>query len=123
MAGSTVRARCHAIGCKVSYLQDRSQIVPKASDLNVPIDTSDRRLLKVLTVYCQVVLKEHGIRYAELLQKVERRIVDLLPKGTAKAKVIATDLGMSERTLIRQLWRCSVPASMKCSTACGTNSP
>ena len=90
-------------GCKVSYLQNRSQIVLKASDMAVPIETSDYRLLKVLTAYCEAVLKEHGTRKAGLLQKVERRIVDLLPKGTAKARVIATDLGISERTLTRQL--------------------
>jgi AraC-like DNA-binding protein len=59
--------------------------------------------LKVLTAYCEAVLKEHGTHKAGLLQKVERRIVDLLPKGTAKARVIATDLGISERTLTRQL--------------------
>jgi AraC-like DNA-binding protein len=34
---------------------------------------------------------------------VEQRIVDLLPKGEAKAKVIATELSVSERTLTRQL--------------------
>jgi AraC-like DNA-binding protein len=90
-------------GCKVSYLQNRPQIVLKASDMAVPIDTSDYRLLKVLTTYCEAVLKERGKRDAGLLLKVEQRIVDLLPKGTARAKVIATDLGMSERTLTRKL--------------------
>jgi AraC-like DNA-binding protein len=90
-------------GCKVSYLQNRWQIVLKSSDMAIPIDTSDYRLLKVLTAYCEAVLKEHGTRQAGLLQKVEQRIVDLLPKGAARAKVIATDLGMSERTLTRQL--------------------
>jgi AraC-like DNA-binding protein len=34
---------------------------------------------------------------------MEQRLVDLLPKGAARAKVIATDLGISERTLTRQL--------------------
>jgi AraC-like DNA-binding protein len=69
----------------------------------VPIETSDYRLLKVLTAYCEAVLKEHGTRKVGLLQKVERRIVDLLPKGAARAKVIAIELGMSERTMARQL--------------------
>jgi AraC-like DNA-binding protein len=53
--------------------------------------------------YCEAILNEHGLREGGLLQKVERRIVDLLPKGAAKAKVIATDLGVSERTMTRQL--------------------
>ena len=34
---------------------------------------------------------------------MEQRIVDLLPKGTARATVIATELGLSQRTLTRQL--------------------
>jgi AraC-like DNA-binding protein len=69
----------------------------------VLIDTSDYRLLKFLTTYCEAILREHGLRNAGILERVERRIVDLLPKGAAKAKVIATDLGVSERTLARQL--------------------
>jgi AraC-like DNA-binding protein len=98
-----VREVSRYFGCKVSYLQNRSQIVLKASDMAIPIDTSDYRLLTVLTTYCETVLREHRTRQAGLLQKVEQRIVDLLPKGDARAKVIATDLGMSERTLTRQL--------------------
>jgi AraC-like DNA-binding protein len=90
-------------GCKVSYFQNRAEIVLKASDTAIPIDTSDYRLLKILMTYCDAILKEHSLREGGLLQKVEQRIVDLLPKGAAKAKVIATDLGISERTLTRQL--------------------
>jgi AraC-like DNA-binding protein len=90
-------------GCKVRYLQDRVRVVFRASDMAVPIETSDYRLLKILTAYCEAVLKEHHTRQAGLLQKVEQRILDLLPKGAARAKVIATDLGISERTLTRQL--------------------
>ena len=90
-------------GCKVSYLQRRARIAFKASDAAIPIATSDHRLLKILEAYCEAVLKEHGASEAGLVSKVEHRIVDLLPKGAAMAKVIATELGMSERTLTRQL--------------------
>ena len=34
---------------------------------------------------------------------MEQRIVELLPQGGARATVIATELGVSQRTLIRQL--------------------
>ena len=40
------------------------QIVLKSSDMAIPIDTSDYRLLKVLTAYCETVLKEHGTQQA-----------------------------------------------------------
>jgi len=90
-------------GCRVRYLQNRVGVVFRATDMATLIDTSDYRLLKILTVYCEGILKEHAVRHAGILQKVERRIVDLLPKGSAKAKVIAAELGVSERTLARQL--------------------
>ena len=90
-------------GCKVSYRQSQARIVLKAKDMAIPIATADDRLLKILRAYCETILKERGTSEAGLLQKVERRIMDLLPKGAAKAKVVATELGMSERTLTRQL--------------------
>jgi len=90
-------------GCKVKYLQNRVGIVFRAADLAMLIDTSDYRLLKVLTAYCDGLLEQHGVRDAGIVQKVERRIIDLLPKGAAKAKVIAADFGISERTLARHL--------------------
>ena len=90
-------------GCKVTYLQSRTQMVLKAGDLATPIVTADDRLLKILKAHCETILKEHGSHDAGLVQQVERRIMDLLPKGAAKAKVVATDLGMSDRTLSRQM--------------------
>jgi AraC-like DNA-binding protein len=98
-----VREVSRYFGCEVSYLQRRARIVLKASDAAIPISTSDHRLLKILEAYCEAVLKEHGTSEAGLVSRVERHIVDLLPKGAAMAKVIATELGMSERTLTRQL--------------------
>jgi AraC-like DNA-binding protein len=90
-------------GCRVSYLQNRSQIVLKASDMANP----NRHLGLPAVEGPDGLLRgrppEHGTRQAGLLQKVEQRIIDLLPKGAARAKVIATDLGMSERTLTRRL--------------------
>ena len=76
----------------------------KASDMAIPIPTADHRLLKILRGYCDGILKQHGTREAGLLRrKVEHQIMELLPKGAAKAKVIAAELGVSERTLTRQL--------------------
>jgi AraC-like DNA-binding protein len=97
------REMARYFGCKVRYLQNRVGIVFRATDMATLIDTSDYRLLKILTAYCEGILKEHAVGHAGTLQKVERRIIDLLPKGSAKAKVIAANLGVSERTLGRQL--------------------
>jgi AraC-like DNA-binding protein len=90
-------------GCRVSYGERRARIVLKAKDLAIPIPTADHRLLKILRRHGDAILKERGPTGTGLLSKVERLIVDLLPKGMARAKVIATELGMSDRTLTRRL--------------------
>jgi len=64
------------------------------------IDTSDYRLLKMPAAHSEAVLKGRGTRRAKLLQTAGQRIVDLLPKGAARAKVIATEVGISERTAL-----------------------
>ena len=90
-------------GCRVSYGERRARIVLKAKDLAIPIPTADYRLLKILRRHAETMLRESGQNEAGLVPKVERLVVDLLPKGTARAKVIATELGMSDRTFSRRL--------------------
>ena len=90
-------------GCRVSYGERRARIVLKAKDLAIPIPTADYRLLKILRRLAETMLRECGQKGTGLVPKVERLVVDLLPKGTARAKVIATELGMSDRTLSRRL--------------------
>jgi AraC-like DNA-binding protein len=34
---------------------------------------------------------------------MERRLVELIPQGEARVKIVAAELGMSERTLVRRL--------------------
>ena len=90
-------------GCRVSYGERRARIVLKAKDLAIPIPTADYRLLKILRRHAETMLRESGQKGTGLVPKVERLVVDLLPKGTARAKVIATELGMSDRTFSRRL--------------------
>jgi len=49
------------------------------------------------------VLRDYGCHDEGLLPKVERTVMDLLPQGQARAKVIAEQLGLSDRTLTRRL--------------------
>jgi hypothetical protein len=64
------------------------------------------------------VLSRQKRHKPEFLQRLERRIIELLPSGQALSKIVATDLGMSERT-----WRegsvISARASAILSTGCG----
>ena len=90
-------------GCPVRFGHSIIGIELHRRDLALPIPTSDERLLKMLRSYCDEVLSRKKRHKPELLQKVERRVVELLPSGRARNKIVATDLGLSERTLARRL--------------------
>jgi AraC-like DNA-binding protein len=87
----------------VTFGHNRTQVILNRRDLATPIETADRRLLRILTDHCEEILKKHARSKPEHIVKLERHIIDLLPKGQAKAKIVATELGMSERTLVRNL--------------------
>jgi AraC-like DNA-binding protein len=97
------RELSHFFGCRVSFGEPCIRIVLGAKDLAIPIATADHRLLSILRAHCETILHERGPGDGGLAQKVERRIAGLLDKGMARAKVVATDLGMSDRSLTRRL--------------------
>ncbi len=90
-------------GCQVRFGRSIIGIEFHRRDLALPIPTSDDRLLKMLRSYCDEVLSRQKRHKPELLRKLEHRIVELLPSGRARNKIVATDLGLSERTLARRL--------------------
>jgi len=90
-------------GCPVLFGQERNQIVLNHRDLALLIESADDRLLKILISYCDEVLMKRASKRPEAMTKLERCIVDLLPRGQAKAKIVAIELGMSERSLVRHL--------------------
>jgi AraC-like DNA-binding protein len=51
----------------------------------------------------ETLLSQRGTNRPDLLQRLERRITELLPTGRARTKVLAGELGMSERTFHRRL--------------------
>jgi AraC-like DNA-binding protein len=73
------------------------------SDLAISILSSDSRLLSLLKKHADTVLSEHGTNRPDLLQRLERRVIELLPKGHARAKILAGEMSMSERTFHRRL--------------------
>lgn len=91
------------LGCPVTFGQKRNMVILNRKDLATPIETADHRLLRILTMHCDEILKKYASNKPEHITKLERCIIDLLPKGQAKAKVVATELGLSERTLVRNL--------------------
>ena len=91
------------IGCPVTFGHKRNEVVLRRKDLSAPIGTADDRLLRILITHCEDVLRQRASSKAENIGKLERCIIDLLPTGRAKAKHVATELGMSERSLVRHL--------------------
>ncbi len=91
------------LGCPVAFGEKQFQIILNRSDLGTPIGSADHRLLRILTTYGDELLQKSAIDKPEHIIKLEHLIVDLLPKGKAKAKIIAAELGITERTLVRNL--------------------
>ncbi len=90
-------------GCPVSFNRNRGQMAFSRKVLATPITSSDDRLLSILQSHADDVLQNRPQQHEEIIGRIERRLTELLPTGQGRAKVIATELGMSERTLVRRL--------------------
>jgi AraC-like DNA-binding protein len=90
-------------GCPVKFGQGHERMIFSRKELATPIKFADHRLLAILRNHAEDILRRRPRKRHELLHKVERRLTELLPTGEARAKIIAAELGMSERTLVRRL--------------------
>ena len=101
---SKAQARYEALlGCPVQFSSNRAQIILDRKSLRLQISTADDQLLGVLQSYCEQVLKLHEPVPSDLVSRIRQTIADLLPSGRAKAKLVASELGMTERTMHRRL--------------------
>jgi AraC-like DNA-binding protein len=91
------------LGSPVSFGCDRFEQILDRSDLAIPILSSDHRLLALLKKHAEALLSQRGTNRPDLLQRLERRITELLPTGRARTKVLAGEMGMSERSFHRRL--------------------
>ncbi len=91
------------LGCPVAFGRTQAQILLDRQSLRLPIRTADDHLLKILKAHCTSVLSEQKPEQASLTAQISQAIADLLPSGRAKAKLVARELGMTERTLHRRL--------------------
>ena len=90
-------------GCSVSFGRRENIIEMKLSDLNLQVITADDRLLAVLRRYCEDLLTRHFAPPPPLVERVERLIADRLAHREAKLDIVATELGVSPRSLSRKL--------------------
>lgn len=106
---SHVDAFAKQFGCPVKFNRNQGHIVFSRKTLAMPIGSSDDRLLAILKDHADDLLRKRPPHREEFLDQIERRLTELLPKGQARIKTIATELGMSERTLVRRLTELGMP--------------
>lgn len=90
-------------GADVAFACDADAIVYPASIVSLPCTNADPYLNALLERYCEEALAERRKSSSTWQVKVENAIVPLLPHGHAEIGTIATELGVSRRTLARRL--------------------
>ncbi len=90
-------------GCPVKFSEAADTMVFPTALLATTIPTADNYLLNILRDYCEKMLTERGKVSSALRAMVENEIVQFLPHGKARVEKVASNLGMSKRTLARRL--------------------
>jgi AraC-like DNA-binding protein len=90
-------------GCPVKFSAAADTMVFLTALLATPIPSSDNYLLNILRDHCERMLAERGKVSSALRAMVENEIVQLLPHGQVHVETVATNLGLSNRTLARRL--------------------
>ena len=91
------------LGPNVEFSCDADELVYPGSIARTPCTNADPYLNALLERYCEEALARRRKRSATWQMKVENAIVPLLPHGQAHISTIATELGVSRRTLARRL--------------------
>lgn len=94
-------------GCTLKFGADVSAIAFEASTFDLPVESSDDRLLKILERYAEEILAKLTKAAANsdpILQEVREIIIHYLPTDIKPTiERVAADLHMSTRTLSRRL--------------------
>ncbi len=89
-------------GCPVRFEQKRNAVVLNTGLLDLRCRNADERLLRILKAHCDDLLEKLG-QTADLKQHVAHLVSNHLPSSPVTAKSVASELGMSERTIARRL--------------------
>ena len=101
---STIPAEISSFfGVRVEFGSEFDEIVLPVGAGDLPLVNADPYLNKIIVRDCEAWLAERRTNVGPLRIKVENAIAPLLPHASARASVIAKELGMSERTLERKL--------------------
>jgi len=90
-------------GCDVKYGAPTDEVMFAGSVGDMPVVKADPYLNRVLLSICEEAYESRAKNRGPIRARVENEIASLLPHGSARAGFIASQLGMSPRTLARQL--------------------
>jgi AraC-like DNA-binding protein len=91
-------------GTEVEFGSDADEIVLSAPVASLPTVARDTHLNKLLRRYAEEALASRPITRASTLWKVEKLLSELLPHGRAEVSEVARRLGISSRSLSRELY-------------------
>jgi AraC-like DNA-binding protein len=89
-------------GCEITFSSSTDEIAFPSTIRPMPLASADPYLSALLIAQCEETYARR-LRPVVLRTSIENEIVPLLPHGNARAPEIARRLGMSQRTLARQL--------------------
>jgi AraC-like DNA-binding protein len=101
--GTGMSSFAEFFACPVKFGQSHERIIFSKTELATPTISVDHRLLAILHNHAEEILRRRPQPRHALILKLERRLIELIPTGEARAKIVAAELGMSERTLVRRL--------------------
>ncbi len=90
-------------GCPVEFNAPTDQLAFSRETLALPLITADPQLLLTLRPICEAEVGSPNKRAGVLRASVESEVQRLLPQGHANIKTVAKALGLSARTLSRNL--------------------
>lgn len=99
-APANLASHLRIFGPWVEFGRDCNALVFDTTDLDRPLDSSDPAMTSHVQQYLDPLLAQVNLSLAE---KTKRLVHDLLISGRASADLVASGLGLSRRTLHRQL--------------------
>jgi AraC-like DNA-binding protein len=90
-------------GCTVEYGAPSDEVIFAGSVAELPVVNADPYLNRVLLSICEEAYESRSTNRASIRTRVENEIASLLPHGKARVGYIASQLGLSQRTLARHL--------------------
>lgn len=91
------------LGCPVEFGAPSSALHFEGTVLETPIPSQDDALCDLLVEHGELLRSQRGAQRPDVVARVERAILDHMPRGGILMPELAAELGVSERTLARRM--------------------